>query len=239
MKTIICSILAVSLLLSCQTENKNLKDYYYPMDELTDGLVYEYRSPVGDNVGHPPYYWLYQKVQLKNGAEVLRGVYYNHNMQIEQMVTERILDSGVETAEFQIYEYDATGKALITEPEINQNEVFSFEANNTKVLPFIINWRSRIDAASSTTLTRGRVFQSYEKCAYKGKQQDCARFLVADQIEADHDTEGGQHLDIEATELYAKGIGLVYSKKTTGDLEIIYELVDRYDLKELERRVGM
>ena len=170
---------------------------------------------------------------------MLRGVFYNHNMQIEQMMTEYIHEDGMETAEFQIYEYDQTGKALITEPEIDQNRVFSFEADNTKVLPFIINLRSRIDPAASTTLTRGRVFQSFEKCAYKGKKQDCARFLVADQIEADHDTEGGQHFDVEETELYAKGVGLVYSKKTAGDLEIIYELVDRYDLEEFERRAGM
>ena len=231
------SILAVGLLFSCTREKENLQAYYYPINEIAEGMVYEYQSPLQDSVQHPPYYWYYRVVEGENGTKAFVGVYYNHDFDIEQLVRERVVSNGVKTDDVRLYEYDDTGQRFDIQAEVKQNTAFIFEADETQFLPYQLAWRSKIDMDASTILTRGRAFRGFVSCEFKGEKQSCAKFQLDDIIEADHDTEGGQRLELTATELYAKGIGLVYSKKILPNgMEIIYELADRYPMSELEAK---
>ncbi len=223
------------LFFSCVKEETSLKDYYYSVPELEEGIVYEYRSPAEDSVQFPPFYWLYQRIKSENGAEVLRGTNYDQHFQIEQITTEQVVDNGVILQEFHIYEYDENGKPYITKTEIKEGGVFPFTPDNKNVMPFIVSWRSGLDTASSTTLIRGRVFQAFEDCNFQGKTLPCVRFLSADQIEADHDIDGGQLLDVESQEWFAKGIGLVKVRKKIGKMEVGYNLIDQYSIEKFEQ----
>jgi len=236
MKRDLYSILAVVWVLACNNA-PTLEDYYYPVDNLMEGMVYEYHSPLQDGVQHPPYYWYYRKVVGEDGTEALVGVFYNHELEIEQMVRERVVTNGVKTEDVRLYEYDAQGTRYDIQAEIKEGTAFLFEADESKVLPYILTWRSKTDPDASTILTRGRAFRGFTKCDFKEKKYDCAVFEIGDKIEADHDTEGGQVLEWTATEHYAKGVGLVYSKKTIPQVgEIEYELVARYPMTELEKK---
>lgn len=236
MKRILYSILAVGCLFACN-DAPTLETYYYPVDDLAEGLVYEYRSPVQDSVQHPPYYWYYRKVTGEDGTEALVGVFYNHELEIEQIVRERVVSNGIKTDDVRLYEYDDEGIRYDIQAEIKDGTAFLFEADESKVLPYILKWRSKTDPDASTILTRRRAFRGFTSCHFKEKKYDCAIFNIGDKIEADHDTEGGQVLEWTAIEHYAKGIGLVYSKKTIPQVgEIEYKLVARYPMTELEKK---
>jgi len=229
-------LLATIFLFSCN-EKENLQAYYYPINEISEGMVYEYQSPLQDSVQHPPHYWYYRVVKGEDGTETLVGVYYNHEFDIEQLVRERVVSNGVKTDDVRLYEYDTEGQRFDIQAEIKQNTTFLFDADETQILPYQLAWRSKIDPDASTKLTRGRAFRGFISCEFEGRKGRCAKFQLDDIIEADHDTEGGQTLELTATEHYAKDIGLIYSKKTLPNgMEIIYELVARYPMSELEAK---
>ena len=230
-------LLLATILFSCNQGNENLQAYYYPINEIAEGMVYEYQSPLQDSVQHPPHYWYYRMVEGEDGTEAFVGVYYNNDFEIEQLVRESVVSNGVKTDDVRLYEYDDTGQRFDIQAEVKQNTAFFFEADETQLLPYQLAWRSQIDPDASTILTRGRVFRGFVPCEFKGEKRRCAKFQLDDIIEADHDTEGGQRLELTATELYAKGIGLIYSKKILPNgMEIIYELTDRYPMSELEAK---
>ena len=230
-------VLLACILFSCNHEKESLQDYYYPINEIAEGMVYEYQSPLQDSVQHPPHYWYYRVVKGEDGTESFVGVYYNHNFDIEQLVRESVVNNGVKTDDVRLYEYDDAGQRFDIRAEVKQNTTFFFEADETQILPYQLAWRSKIDPDASTILTRGRAFRGFVSCEFNGEKQRCAKFQLDDIIEADHDTEGGQQFELTATELYAKGIGLIYSKKILPNgMEIIYDLKDRYPMSELEAK---
>ena len=50
----------LSLLSSCDDDQQDLRDYYFPLRELTDGLVYEYRDLNYDSLSAD--FWYYRTV---------------------------------------------------------------------------------------------------------------------------------------------------------------------------------
>ncbi|MFQ5448843.1 MAG: hypothetical protein ACE5FF_18110, partial [Saprospiraceae bacterium] len=93
-KTVIFSI-ATSLLVTltgvlffsaCHSDDgRDIEAFYFPLQELKDGRVYEYHS--AGNPNDPPMYWHYQ-AEEKNGSLFLLGTAYGPAFSPDQFVRE-------------------------------------------------------------------------------------------------------------------------------------------------------
>lgn len=229
------SLLFLSSLLGCNTASKDLKDYYYPVDELNDGLVYHYKS-IGDKKQYP-FFWYY-KSGVENGATQIFGRYYNYLGKIEQVVQEEVTEQGIITKYFKIFEQDGTGEEFALQVNIEKNQVFPFQqTKEDDINRFKINWRSELDLGANVTLNRGRIFKQWTTYNWKGKSIPCAEFLMVETIEVEENNAGVQTIETTTKELFGEGIGLIYYKKIIGEkLNMEFVLDDRTSLEELKAK---
>ena len=150
------------------------------------------------------------------------------------MVREERVSNGMLLAEYYLYENDSTGRQVQTPVEIEGGNVFSFEPPNPNtVLYSKVRFSSLSTPNTITSLVRNRQFRSDTTYSYGGKTYDAAVFYVRDLV--DVEDQGHVEQEFDGTEIYAKGLGLVYFKKNVTQSFITeYKLADRYTLVEFE-----
>lgn len=237
MRTHLFFIIGMGLffLSGCQPETDDLKDYYYPVDEFMEGLVYEYVE-TGDSK-QPSHYWLYT-TETNNGKLYLSGLFYNESGAIEQMTIEEITATGTTAKKYQLISYDSTGRKHTVDLNIAKNQIYPFGQPDPKAIQrFKISWTDPVETKYSNVLNRGRAFQKFVEYSFNGKQVKCAEFIMVENIEIEEKDAGVQTLETTTKELYAKGIGLVFYQKKIGEqILYTYELKDRIRMIELSKR---
>jgi len=230
-------LLILSILLSgCGSDDKgtDIRAYYFPLETLDSGLVYEYQSARNDSLA--PEYWYHLRVKQKDETLFLSN-YYNYRLEVEQLSVEQVVASGSLLKEYKFYELDSTGLQKATDVQIIHPNVFPFVVkDSTVVYLFNIEWPDSQNPDWSTNLTRNRRYMGETTYTYQGKSIPAIKFLVNDLVETKQ--EGYQEVRISGYELYAKGIGLVYYEKLIGTdgPSFAYELADRYPMKQLEEQ---
>lgn len=211
---------------------KNIEEYYFPLIDLQDGMVYEY-EPVNEQ-GDPPVYWYYRSV-LKDGSAYLVGMSYDPNFNPDQFVREERVGNGMLLNDFYVYETDAEGKSQQIKAEIEAANVFPFEVKPlVNVLLSSLHWRQLGDS-SSITLVRNRQYDSDTTVVFDGKNVPAVKFNTRELV--DQEVEGHLELEFGGTEVYAKKLGLVYFKKdVSGQRRIEYHLKALYSMAEFEQK---
>jgi len=220
--------------LSCTDQTRNIQSYYLPLDEIKDGLVYEYQAVNNDSLA--PFYW-YFRLTEKPDRTILTSTYYDYSFTVQQLSNEEIVSTGVILDDLFLYATDTlTGKQQQNPVRVEWDNAFPFEVtDSTNAYLYKIYWTELENPSQKVRLIRNRHFMGDAVYRYKGKKIDCVRFLIKELIEVEE--EGFQELQFQGVELYAKNIGLVYYKKMfDGKVVQEYELVDRFLMTELERR---
>ena len=222
------------LIIGCKNEDKKkeasfqFKEFYYPIDELSTGKVYVY-TPV-DNDSLSPYYWYF----LEQGGYFI-GTKYNADIQVEQITTEDILHNGTAMHRLQLCDYDEREPDICRPIAVNIEApaVFPFEMQDaSSVFLFKIDWQDDMDYS----LIRNRHFIGYETRNWKGKDYECIRFGIKEEISVGTAEIGYQTFKGFSEEVYAKGIGLIYSiKRVEGLPDMKYELADTMTMQQLEK----
>lgn len=226
-------------LFSCKKGN-DISEYYFPVNELKNGKVYEYRF-----VGKPevmPEYWYHQTLSPDPKQSDKKGIFftstlYDINLDILQIVSEEPVSNGMLLDELFLYMKDSTGRMEKVTPTIIQRNVYPFEYQDTttKYL-YKIHFKNPFNANETNYLTRSRTYKGKTTYQYKGKTYDCVEFAVEDKI--DNEQEGHLETILYGKELYAKGIGLVYYRKGLNkQFALEYELADIYSMSELEKKL--
>jgi hypothetical protein len=217
---------------------RDIEAFYFPLRELKDGKVYEYRS-VG-NPNDPPMYWHYQ-TEEKDGSLYLLGTAYGPAFSPDQFAREERAGNGMLLSEFYTYEWDSTGTKRQVKASIEAGNVFPFTVSEPPgVLLSSIRWEP-LSQPGSITLIRNRQFDSDTTFTFGGKTLPAIKFNVRELI--DNDTEGHLELEYSAEEIYAKGAGLVYFRKDIDERwQMEYQLAAIYSMSEFEekynRRIG-
>jgi hypothetical protein len=224
------------LLLACQFDGRtNIKTYNFPLHELQEGIAYEYR-PVNDE-RLPPYYWYYRS--LKQDDQIfLTGLYYDFEFIPQQFIREEQVDNGMVLQELYIYETNSEDKQDQLEAEVIAGATFPFEVTDSLgAFVYNVSWYSPKDSINYN-LIRNRRFLEKTTYTYKDEAYPAVRFRVRELIETEQ--EGFLTLELIGEEIYAQGIGLVYTSKRAveGDFEQTYALYDRYPMTELEAKFG-
>jgi len=228
----------IFLLSSCdeaKSDLRDIKDYYFPVENLDPGMVYEYETV--DDPRNPPFYYYYRNVRSASDL-FLTGTYYDYNFTPIQFVREKITPTGMVLADFYFYQTDTlTDKQNQVPVEIQAKNVFPFTVNEEKpgVLLFTIKWDDPEPTGTEYTLIRNRQFAKDTTYIYQEKEHQAVKFYVRELI--DNFNQGHLETEYDGMEIYAKDLGLVYFEKNVSKEFIIkYKLKDTYPMTVLEKK---
>lgn len=229
-----CLLLAAA----CAGDGKrDIRDYFFPVEELRGGKVYEYDLAQGDSSS--PEYWYYRAFERDSGL-FLAGTYYDNHFQIGQIIREKIADEGVFAREYSLYDADIeTGKQIQTNAIIESPDVYPFRVKDSVgVFIFSLKYHPVTDPGTTIYLTRHRLFLGDAPAfEFEGNTYPCIRFGLLESIGT---KKGGDDmLKGRGEEWYAKGLGLVYYRKTfgaKGQIKFEYRLKDIFPMSGLEKK---
>lgn len=236
--TYLLSLLIIPiLLLSCNdpevADKRNVKSFYYPIEELKEPLVYEYKPTNNDTLGTQ--YCYFSTIETDTATYFTANI-YNRFFEVEQFSIEEVVKNGMLQKDYFLYTFDTTGTQLRIPAEIEYNNSFPFEVKDSSgVFLQKMTWTLSEDPLHTTTLIRNRRYIGDSSYDYQGKEYETIIFSLREIIDDFYDG----HLETETSgiEIYAKGIGLIYYKKNISkDLAIEYELKDIYTMEELEKK---
>lgn len=215
---------------------KDLRDYYFPLKQLkAESKVYEYSFSTKDT--SLTLYWYYQTI-VQGDSVYLVGNCYDSGFHPLMLMREEQVLNGMKLKELIYYSVDKDGYAVKTAATIEGGAVFPFQVTDDKsVFVNVIKYSDFKDSTKTTTLTRNRRFLNETSFDYKGKKHEAVAFeMKEEQSEQDTKRGGWTHI-YTVQEIYAKNIGLVYTKRTL-DNGVSFEtkLIDIYTMKDLEAK---
>ena len=227
---VLCCIILLGLT-KCRADfPKDIAEFYYPVNLLDEGLVYHYKSTTND-MDPLDQYWFFKGHQITDSQQ-LTGQFYDHNKQILQYFRQTINKSGVLMDEYRLYSNDTI--ADIIPVEVLYNNVYPFQVKDTtSIYLYKLQYVNPADS-SINTIVRNRRYSGTTTWEHNGKTYDAIQFNVLEQIQNDRD--GVVKIDLKGYEIYAKGIGQVYTERVTqdGTTRIVDQLVDRIPMEAFE-----
>ncbi len=233
MQRITFLLLLGAILLSSCTKKGDIRAYYFPMKELTEGLVYEYRPVEDDSL--PVMYWYYRSFIYPDSV-FLAGTKYGDNLLPEQFTREEMVSNGMLTIDTYIYELDSLGTQHQVPVEIQAGSSYPFEVGEESgVFLHRLQWRSKVDPAVSFEVVKNRRFGGDTTVVWNGQEQEAIYLTVKEAIE--QNAEGTLSLESDGQEVYVKNVGLVYFDKVFDNgFRVAYRLAERYTMDELEEK---
>jgi hypothetical protein len=227
-----------SLLASCSSDGRrDIRDYYFPVQKLTSGLVYAYASEANDTTDRR--YWYYRTFVRDSGI-FLAGTQYDRTFQINQIVREKIVESGSVARDAFLYEPDSiTGKSIPIPAAIESPDLFPFQVRDSLgVFLYKLQYHPLSDTTATIYLIRNRRYLGDgPEFELNGKKYPTIRFGLQEAI--GHSKDGAAEIEGRGEEWYAKGLGLVYYEKSfgkEGQVRFAFRLVETFPMRELERR---
>ena len=234
---------------ACSQRGANA-DFYYPIDDLEDGLVYAYESV--DSPPLAPYAWYFRSVVTPDST-VLASTRYDHYYEPRQFANERIVASGSLLRDLRVFTPTDSASTEV-QAEILSPALFSFEPpeasrvliNSVRLqLPQVVEegqadslgFRQNPPPPDTYTLTRNRSYLRDTTWTGLGQTHDAQLWRVLELTEQDRD--GTLGIETETLEVYAEDIGLVYTERrySNGARER-YQLAERFVMDTLVARAG-
>ena len=225
-------VFVLLFLASCSKDTtRDIRNYYFPLKLLQDGLVYEYQAIQPDSLS--PQYWYYRSLKQEDQI-LLTGTMYEADFIPRQLVKEELVNNGMLLNDIYVYYTDSMGLQSSYDINIEAGNVFPFRVSlPSGVFLYHINWEDN-KRGQTTTLIKNRRYLGDTTFTYADQQfKDCIAFSVKELVEVE--SEGVLAQEFDGVEFYAKGIGLVYYKKVISpELTIEFGLADRYPMDTLE-----
>ena len=221
---------------ACSSEGgqKDIRDYYYPIRQLEDGLVYEYRAVSNDSL--PPIYWYYRSFIEEDGV-YLTGTYYEYDLIPRQLTKEEMVSNGIIQNELDLFTTDSMGKQEALHTEVLSGSIFPFKVREGGgIFLYKVQISSPDQPHLVTTLIKNRRYVGDTTYVFKDKSFPGVIFEVKELVELDDKEQGGMEPQWDGEEIYAKNIGLVYFEKELGETPLTYALFDRYPMTVLEQK---
>lgn len=230
----IAFLLTVFLLQSCG--KKDLRDFYFPLKQLKEqSKVYEYKISTSDTSF--TIYWYYQTI-VQADSIYLVGNCYDAGFHPLVLMREEQVTNGMKLKELIYYGVNTEGYAVQTKATIEGGAVFPFQVTDDKsVFVNVVKYSDPKDSTIMTTLTRNRRFLQDTSYNFKGKNTDAVIFEMKEEQSEQNNKSGGWTHIYTIQEIYAKTIGLVYTKRSLDNgANFETRLVDIYTMKDLEAK---
>ncbi len=242
MKTVVylCQLTIIGLIslnfVACGDGRKDIRDYYFPLRKLTQGMVYEYQ--VLGNEELVPDIWYYRAL-VSDTSMYLVATAYDENLLPAQLSRLELVSNGIRSLDLKLYSQDSTSNtAITTQAEVMAGAVFPFKVKKDEGL-YLYQIRYELpDDPGPTTLILNRQYAGETTFDWQGQRYPAIRFRLNAKAEIEDDRAGGIDPSFQGEEIYAKNIGLVYYSRIFGQDTLAYRLADQYSMSELEQRFG-
>jgi hypothetical protein len=214
----------------------HLQDYYFPLNSLREApKVYEYQLKTADTT--LTIYWYYQTIVQGDSINFV-GTCYDGNFQTLQISREEQVVNGMKLKDLSFYGTNRGGTSVKMSATIEGGAVFPFEVTDDKsVFVNVMRYADPKDSTHITTLTRNRRFLKKTNYTYKGHDLDAAQLSMKEEQSERNLQLGGLTHVYEVEEIYARNIGLVYTKRTLEAGKYFEtKLVDIITMEALEAR---
>lgn len=230
--------LATSLLLlaSC-TDRRDIRDYYFPVRSLTEGLVYEYQPLSG--VDSSSIYW-YALAVDQDTALYLTVTTYDTLFTPANLVREKITNAGVVTKELSIFATDSSGISLESQAEILSGNAFPFYLDPATAPAYVyrVSYTPPTEKQTKITLTYNRQFAADTTFVFQDKSYPALLFHLAGETDINDPVNGSLTPKFVGYEIYAKDLGLVESYRDFSGFILHNRLKDRFPMQELQARAN-
>jgi len=221
---------------SCNTSDRiDIEDYYFPIDELKEGKVYEYRINGLEEGKTSSRYKYYTTIENDEGKFLVNNN-YDVSFFNDQYVLNEVVKNGVLIKDYHMMAIiPQQEEQEIVKAEIVKNSAFPFSVSlEGGVTPMEMKFTDPRDSKEKIRFIRERKYLGDTIFTFKGVDLP-AIIMAANEIrEFTHENEGDFDNTTFATEIYAKGIGLISRKYNIGDVQLESILHDTFSMKQLE-----
>ncbi|MEL6358143.1 MAG: hypothetical protein AAFQ37_14560 [Bacteroidota bacterium] len=206
-----CSyFLSLALCLFGCSKQRDIRGYYFPVRELTNGQVYAYDQLAGPD--SLPIYWYALGVDVDT-ALFLTITTYDPNFSPATLVKEKITNGGVLTNEVRLYTTDSSGISHEAQADILAGNAFPFFIDRATRPAYVYSIRYQPeDSPNSTyTITYNRQFRKDTTLELMGKSLPALVFNLQGETDIYDPVNGSMTPRFNGYEIYARGIGLVES----------------------------
>lgn len=208
-------LVSIALLagVACNRDGKkDLRDFYFPLKQLEDGLVYAYETARNDSLRDTTY-WYYRSF-VSDTAIFLTGTYYGTLPSPQQFVREEMVRNGMLTSEVFLYTTDSLGKQHPVPVKILSGSAFPFEVSDSGgVFLCKIEFAFPANPQDTITLIKNRRYLGDTTFTFQNETNKAVVFELKELLESGNRQQGYVEPRYGGKEIYAKGIGLVYSDK--------------------------
>lgn len=237
--TLLLSATLLSFSTCGPTSGRDIRDYYFPFRQLTEGLVYEYTA-IDSNTLEAHDYWYYRSF-IQDTAMFLTVNFYNAQFLPERFSREELVSGGIVLNELFLYEADTTGRQQRTAATIESANVFPFYIDPDAPEIYLYKVRFRLPsqpASANTTLIINRQFARDTTFQLDGTDYPAIQFDLRGVVEIRDTSAGGIEPTFTGGEIYAEGIGLVEYWRSFGEQKRHYRLADRYPMTTFEEKAA-
>lgn len=229
-------LFVLSLLINTCGNERDIRNFYFPVRELTDGLVYEYRDIRYDSLS--PDYWYYRTIPTDSAYYFTKAYYQNDFIQ-RQLYREAMVENGMLIKDLFLYESDSTDQQLKTRAEILSPNVFPFEVmGNQDIYIYQVRFQLPSQPHGSTTVLINRRFIGDTTYQFQDQTYSAIQFEVLGSVDQRDSILGDIEPHFNGREIYAERLGLVYYERSYGkDVPAFkHQLINRYPMNELAER---
>ena len=247
------ALLSATLCAACAKTRNDAPRFYYPVEELTGGLVYGY-EPVAP-LGGRAHYWYFRAVETPDSTALV-STYYDAAFEPRQLVRERIVSEGSLLRDLRLYFPTATGESAAVQAEVLQPALFSFDAPDPdRVLISAVTLREpgsggagerdEGDVAGFSdsgtegaryTVTKNRRYLGDTTYVLDGTPVPAQLWHVRELTE--QDSAGVLAIEAAAIEIYAEDVGLVPGQKRDDVEQVEGVVICRWRSAGCEHRSG-
>jgi hypothetical protein len=223
----------------CATSSDiNLRPYYFPVENLKIGRVYRYETTQNDlSMAEYGYF----KTLERDTGVFLASTFYDQNFSITQIRSEKITPSGSIAKDCFLFEPDKkTDNFLRVQSTVKSPDLYPFRVSDTLgIYLYSLSYHPKNDTTSTNYIIRNRRYLGtggpfiLNEISYPCIRMEI-REIIGNEQEGSWETEG------IGEEWYARGLGLVYYRKSYDQGKLILEtkLKETFPMSELEKRAG-
>ena len=229
-------LFALAIFFSCSDPDRHsLEPYYFPLQDLEQGRVYEYRPANGDSL--PAEYWYFRSF-TNDSTTYLVGQFIDYTFEVRQFVLEERVPNGMRLRKGLLVLPDSSGLLKQVELDIMHASVFPFYASDSlNFFLFEIHWKDPQSPSRSATLLRNLRFFGECPCLVLGRNRECIEIGGRELVAVNE--EGVLELEYDFSQFYAKELGLVrYRKVGSENFVVDYVLSDTFSMEMFESRFG-
>jgi hypothetical protein len=218
-------IILLGVTMSSCDKSVDMSSYYFPVDQLKNGQYYNYVSV--NDTRLPDDQWLYHSYD-RDSQTVLISKAFDYDGEVTQVIVESVSTLGILADTVTLFLKDSLGKDVVVSAKVSKRAVFPFYRNPEDTLIYSIMWVDPEDQLEYT-FSRKRVFKGDTTYDINGEALDAIRFDLIESLETFWVHDGTTSSEWSGSEIYAKGVGLVYYiKRISPEFTREYRLDRRY-----------